>query len=237
MTVFVEDPLSRIVAVHWEEPPEPPDPGTGDGVCGQVLIHAPVGVGFGGAGIMVLKTDGVWLVARNDIPDQPPDQPYMLLNALAAYFYEPRDTLVWNTAGSFTAGFSGTSTTQFRINEYRNINIQRFAGLPDPDWRAFPPAQQTSLPGFLVIRSQLPDEIYPPFYTVEYLQSGKWLRHPYPGGGIQAHCEHETIGGLPPQPPDYVLDIKQQLPGSSSDPVVPPEGARLTRRNRIRRWT
>jgi len=238
MPVFVEDPLSRIVRVHWKDSPEPPGPGDDD-VCGKILLNGASGADFGGQGIIVLKSDGPWSVAAagNMGIDLPPDQPYGLINALAAYFYEPRDTLVWNTAESFTVSFGASAhpTDQFRLQEYRNVNVQRFAGLYTPE--DVPPDQRISLPGSMTILKQQPGEIYPPFYTVEYKFYTFWVRHLYPGGGIQAHCIHETIDGLPPQPPDYVLDLYQPYPGSSSDPVRPPPDARLTPRGRIQRWT
>lgn len=228
MPAFVEDPWSRIVAVHWKDDDDGGGPGPGEpGPCGQVLLQGLVGLGdtTNNTGIHLLDGAGVWFVSRNTAA-HPLDKPFTMTNALIIYGYVPENTYVWSAPGSWTIAF-GTPlrpSDQFRLNVYRNLNTQAFANLGRDDYMAVPPDQTTPLAGALTVEAQRADETYQPVYTVDYYDAlaVQWNRYAFPGGGIQAHCAEETPGGLPPQPPDYVIIRTGEAPGSTNAPLKPP---------------
>jgi hypothetical protein len=237
--VFVEDPWSRIVDVHWKKkkPDEPPPDGGPpvEGPCGTLLLQGEGGYAdySQGQGIHMLDGTGVWYVAPELHPPQP-DKPFSLINAVTVYNYLPANSYVWSQPANWTIAFGPAPPTaspegheRYRLNVFRNLNIQVFAGLGVEEYLAVTPNQRAdiSLGGSLTVQPQQEREIYPPIYTVDLFDrvGQSWTRTGFPGGGIHAHCKQETAGGLPPQPPGFDMEeAKYPAPGSTNDPLKPP---------------
>lgn len=234
--VYVEDPFMRIVEVVWKkkEPPDGgPPPGGEEGPCGTLSLQGSPGIAnySEGQGIHVLDSTGVWYVGRATSGSIQPDKPFGMVNAITVYGYVPPSAYVWSQPKSWTIAFGAPGPVAglpplYRLNVFRNINTQVFAGLDFEQYLTVAPSDRTDISsgGSLTVELQKAGEIYPPVYTVDTFERGAgiWVRLSRPGGGIHAHCKDETSNALPPQPPGYVMEgSKYPAPGSTNDPLKP----------------
>jgi len=240
MPVFVEDPLSRIVKVHWKDRDDggggPPDfyyP------CGAFRHGYGLGTFFGnlpGLSIFILADFNIYGIAYDDAPGASTStKPFSYWWSTADYLPTdeatyPRDVpYIWGPQVNFTVSVDLDTmaarvplwTGEVRIQEFRNLNIQRFKYEgPFPD-RVVDSA-------VMDIGRHAPTEVYPPGFRVLIKTSdvpGMWRTVLYPPTLIQAHCEHETIGGYPPSPPGFPPGnywYEYPAPGNSEEPLRPP---------------
>jgi len=242
MPFYVEFPTDPVVNVNWKKKPDDPndpgDPSDFRQTCGAFKNGQLGGLPVGFSGIYILDVLNMYM----RIPDQNaghlPTKPYTYFPKFSDYQslgITPSLPYVWTNPSSWTVYYH-TSTRPTRIKEFRNVNIQVF------DFTNATPDQ--TVDNNLEIEFQRGNEIYPPFFIVEFLFSDEvgWVVSPDPGVTIQAHCcpkpgaagciKFETTEGLPPQPPgwgtffDPYSLVQYPAPGSTADPVRPPSGAR-----------
>jgi hypothetical protein len=248
---YRESPLEQLVEIRLPKK-KPPDGGGGPSdfraACGAFIYGTLPGTPVGYTGVQVLDDVNMYLSTRDTTPGHDPKKPIMYFPAFTEYMSghgtDPPSPIlnhwpyIWWSPGSWTITnypevYGGTDDN-YRFLEFRNVNLQVF----DPN--SYNTAPDRAVDGnTITILHQTAGEIYPPFFILEHLGSLGSPRVIYPHIKVQAHCLHETEGGgfydpltgLPPQPPGWGTFFdpagfwKYPAPGSTDDPIRPPEGA------------
>ena len=244
MPLFVEDPLSRIVRVHWKDDDDPGVPPDSFYPCGAFKhgygLVPPIFGNNPGLSIFILDDFNIYGIGYDDDPISV-TKPLNYWWSTADYLprtevIDRRDVpYIWGPGVNWTvtvdtatlaARYPTYFTGGIRIQEFRNLNIQRFTHEgPFPDRVV----EATTMD----IARQAAGEIFPPGFRVLMTvndfplppPTGFWRTVLYPPTLVQAHCLHETPGEYPPLPPGYPPGnywYKYPAPGSTEWPLRPP---------------